>query len=508
MKRHTFIKNALILTVTSLILRTIGIFFRIYLSNIVGAEGMGLYQLVFSIYVLASTFASAGICTAVTRIITDELVCGTRKSVLNVLRKAIFLSVTIGIISSLLVFFGSDIIAAYWLRDTRTAPALRILTISLPFMGVTSCLRGYFIARRRVSSPSRAQIFEQIVRIAIIMFLMKNFADKGLAFMCGAVLAGDAIAEISSCIYLWIGYLLDKKKLDKTAAASCSNKRGVFFRLIEIALPITAGRYLNTILRTIENTLVPTSLTKFSGSKEQGLSEFGMLKGMVMPLLFFPASFLNAMTTLLIPEISEANALNQKIKVNIAVNKALQLTLTASILISGIFTVFADELGMMIYHSKEVGYLLKVLAPLMPIMYLESIVDGLLKGLNQQVSSLKYSVLDSVTRIILILFIVPYSGMNGFLIIMVYSNYLTSGLNLRRLLKVTGIKMQWSRWILKPFLAIATCGTVATLLKTQPLVQSLPLLAIIILLGLLIILLYVILMPLLGCVKRQDLRFK
>ena len=115
-------------------------------------------------------------------------------------------------------------------------------------------------------------------------------------------------------------------------------------------------------------------------------------------------------------------------------------------------------------YTHLVGFYLQVLAPLTPIMYLESVVDGILKGLNQQVSSLKYSVADSTIRIVLIFFLVPVRGMEGFLFIMVLSNIFTSFLNLHRLLTVTGVKLAWGQWILKPILAITTAGAVALLL--------------------------------------------
>ena len=505
LKKNTFIKNALIMTVTALLLRTIGIFFRIYMSKKIGAEGMGLYQLIFSIYVLASTFASSGICTAVTRLITDELVCGTKKSVMHILRRAVGLSVLIGVASALLVFFGADFISNAWLKDARAVPAMKILCFSLPFMGVSSCLRGYFIARRKASSPSRAQIFEQLVRIAVVMLIIDRCASLGIAFACAAVLIGDTLAETASCGYLAIGYLRDRRKLQNPAGRPKSPAYGVLRKLLGIALPITAGRYLNTILRTIENILVPDCLTRFHSSKEQSLSQFGMLKGMAMPLLFFPSSFLSALSTLLIPEISEANALRQSSKVERTISHTLHITLTASILISGIFTLYARQLGVLIYDSEEVGFLLQVLAPLMPVMYLESVVDGILKGLNQQVSSLKYSVADSVVRIALILLLVPARGMEGFLFVMIVSNLLTSFLNIHRLLKVTGLHLKWGQWIFKPLLAMATADAIALLLGRVPAVAQLPMLASVALGGVLAIGLYCLILPLIGCVTREDL---
>lgn len=507
MKKTSFIKNAFILTVTSLILRTIGIFFRIYMAGKIGAEGMGLYQLIYSIYVLAATFASAGICTAVTRLVADELAYGSNVSVRHILRRSIGLSVVIGLISAVAIYLGADLIAGMWLQDTRAIPSLKVLCVSLPFMGASSCLRGYFIARRKVSIPSQAQLLEQAVRIGVIVLLMDRLLPLGMAYGCMAILLGDALAEIASCLYSTVGYFLDRRKLMKSPSAAPPSDH-IVKRLMNIALPITAGRYLNTALRTIENVLVPAKLAQFCFSQEKALASFGALKGMAMPLIFFPASFLNALSTLLIPEISEASALNQKRRVERAVNHTLHLTLTAAILLSGLFTIFAEELGQLFYQSDEVGFLLKVLAPLMPVMYVESVVDGILKGLNQQVSSLKYSVADSGLRILLIFFIVPRYGMEGFLFIMVLSNLFTSGLNIHRLLTVTGLKLRWGQWILKPLLAVSVAGGLSLMVCHLPAISGLSTLVSVLVGGVVAIVVYGALLPMLGCIRRDDLRLR
>lgn len=496
----------MILTVTALILRTIGIFFRIYMSNKIGAEGMGLYQLIFSIYVLVATFATSGISTAVTRMITDELVCGTKKSVLHILRRAVFVSVSVGLLSMLIVFFCAEPIGRYWLKDMRAVPALKILAPSLPFMGLSSCLRGYFMARRKVSCSSHAQIFEQLVRIGIVMLLIDRFAAMGITWACAAVLVGDTLAEAASCLYMAVGYLRDRHRLTDAAGLGKKPSYKVFRRLMSIAAPITAGRYLNSILRTIENILVPDCLTKYNGSKETSLAQFGMLKGMAMPLLFFPSSFLSALSTLLIPEISEASALRQKGKVERAVNQTMHITLISSILLSGLFCLFSRPLGVIVYGSEEVGFLMGVLAPLMPAMYVESVVDGILKGLNQQTSSLKYSVADSVVRITLIFFLVPLRGMEGFLFVMIVSNLLTTILNVRRLFTVTRLKMQWAKWLLKPALAMGVAAAVTLLLDKFAFLRGLAMLPHMIVGGVIAVALYLFLLPLLGCVTREDLR--
>lgn len=505
MRHKVFVKNAAVLTVTSLILRTIGIFFRIFLSGKIGAEGMGLYQLIVSIYVLGSTFATSGISTAVTRLIADELACGTARSVRHVLRRSILLSLGIGLVSTALIYFGADAISVYWIRDARATNALRMLAFSLPSMGISSCLRGYFIARRKAAGTSYAQLLEQAMRIGVIALLIDRFAAMGLAMACLAVMIGDTVAEWTSCAYLAIRCHFDKKRMHTELPVRGGVRPPVVRRLLAIAAPITAGRYLNTILRTIENILVPNSIAKYSGSQERGLSEFGALKGMALPLIFFPASFLSALSTLLIPEISSANALHQQNKINRAIEHTLHLTLLSSLLIGAIFFAFSGEIGVLLYNSEDVGQYLLVLAPLTPIMYAESIVDGILKGLNQQVSSLKYSIADSAIRIVLIVFMVPRWGMNGFLAIMVISNVLTSFLNTHRLLKVTGVKLQWGRWIVRPLLAASAATVMAQAITNLPFFLRINGIVVTILGILCLCGLYCILLSLLGCIRISEL---
>ena len=196
--------------------------------------------------------------------------------------------------------------------------------------------------------------------------------------------------------------------------------------------------------------------------------------------------------------------MNQKRRVEQAVHTSLRVTLLLSIPISGVFALFSKPLGQLIYGSEEVGFLIGVLAPIMPFMYLESVVDGLLKGLDQQVSSLKYSVLDSVLRITAIFFLVPMRGMQGFLFVMIVSNILTSLLNIRRLLVVTGIRMQWGQWLLKPLLAMTAGGVAALGLQMLLNEAFLPLLAVILLAAAAGVLLYALLLFLFGCITRED----
>ena len=502
MKKTVFIKNAIILTASSLILRFLGIIFKVWLASRIGSEGIGLYQLVFSVYVLAATFATSGISTAVTRLVADELALGSKNGTLKILRRCIELTLAIACISVGIVFFGAAFIANVFLEDIRAVPALKILSFSLPFMGISSCLRGYFIARRKAGPNALSQIFEQLVRILLVFLLVNKFYDKGLAFCCGAVLFGDTVAESLSCLWLWLTYLLDKKKLNALSGRP-RPPYGIFKGIVHIALPISAGRYLNTALRTIENILVPKNLAKYKLSGKNALSQFGMIKGMALPVLFFPSTLLNSLSTLLIPEISEAAAKKQRGIVKAASENILRLTALMSYIFAALFFVAGKELGLLVYKSEDVGYLLQALSPIVPLMYLDSVSDGILKGLDQQIFSFRTSVCDSVLRIILILIFLPLSGLKGFIGIMYVSNLLTCFLNVGRLMKVSGAKMKILSEILLPLsFAVCICFLTTSAIKAFGTLSNL---VYIILLCIICSPVYILVLFLVGSVTRDDI---
>ena len=198
-----------------------------------------------------------------------------------------------------------------------------------------------------------------------------------------------------------------------------------------------------------------TFAVHFSGLNDEiRNSQYGALKGMAMPVIFFPFSFLATLSTLLLPEITEAHVQNRRAALEHLVNRVMLITLVLSFLAGGLFTQFAKEIGLVLYQSEEIGFYLSILGPLMPFMYMESMVDGILKGLGEQLSSFRYTALDSVVRIALIYLLLPRFGMQGFLFVMLVSNLLTSLLNLHRLLHVTGLRVQWLRWVIKPVFSL------------------------------------------------------
>lgn len=499
LKKVLFIKNAIILTITALILRLAGIIFKVWLAKAIGSEGIGLYQLTLSAYVLFSTFATGGISTAVTRLCADELAIGSGRGAIRILKKGIMLSTIVALFSLAVTYLGADIIAVRLLGDARCAPAIRIFGFSLPFMGISSCLRGYFVARRKTVSSGLSQIFEQAVRIFIVVFLSAAFASRGLAFACAAVFLGDTAAEALSTAFLYLSFLLDRKKALRKQGPRLA---GGVKKLISISAPITSGKYLNSVLRTAENITVPKTLALYGNAGLSSLSQFGMIKGMALPLIFFPASFLSSVSLLLIPEMSEALAKNQKYKIKYIAEKVITLTFVSSFFLLGLFFTLSEPLGILIYDSREVGFLLRALSPLIPLMYIDSVCDGMLKGLDKQTFVFRLTVFDSASRIVLIWLFVPSMGMKGFLLVMFISNALTGVWRVIKLIKTAEMPFSLERWVIKPFLFAAVSSVPAALMHkaaTGPLLKVI----ISVLAG---AVLYIALAVRGGCIGRDDIR--
>lgn len=458
MLKKRFIKNTLLMTAALFITRVIGVVFNIYISSRIGAEGIGIYRLACTVYIFASTFATSGITLAVTRLVTDSVAqkqYGAVKRIVTIcVVTAIILSCTVGI----LLFSFSKQVGIGFLGDARTVLSLKVLSFSLPFMAISASLRGYFIAMRAVIKTTSEQLLEQIIEIAVCFCIITPFSEKGLSYACCAVAVGTAVSEAASCLYSAILYVLDIRKYP----AKPEKSKGTIRSLVSIGLPVTGSSCLRSGLSMIENALIPSGLQKYGFSSGRALEEYGVITGMALPVLMFPSVFLSSFSTLMIPEMSEAKANNRVKGISHMAKKVLKATFLFIIPTTVAFLLFADELGFLLYKRDDVGMYIKILALTVPFSYLDHVVDGMLKGLNQQLHYFTYNIIDSTIRVILALILIPLLGIKAIIIIMFVSAILNSTLSTYRLIKVAHIEIEIFNWIIKPS---AVCAAAAVFLE-------------------------------------------
>ena len=453
MKRRKLIMNAFILTFATMMIGFVSTSFRVYLSNKIGSEGMGLYQLIMSIHGMTTTLSISGIRVTTTRLIAEELGRSNIKNIKSILKKSMLYSFLFSTVTFLIIYNFADLIALKWIGDSRAIIPIKILSCSLPFIGVSACFHGYFYGMRKIIKSISSDIVEVGTMMLIIISFMGICLPKGLNFTCALIAVGMSIGNIASAIYFYVLFLFEKKSGYKSGY-SRDNKYS-FFKIFSISFPIACSSYIQTGLRTIEDLLIPDALRRYGSSTASSLSIFGMIKGMALPILNFPSIFLASFSTLIIPEIAEANALNQHKRVIYIISKVFKFTLLIAVFASGLFMIFSNELGLAIYNDTKVGVFMKILAPLIPFMYLDRIVDGSLNALDYQMSTLRFNLIDMGVRIFLIIYLIPKRGIEGFIMVLFAGTLLNASLSIHKLLKVTNIQFKLFDWIIKPGFCIA-----------------------------------------------------
>lgn len=495
-----FFKNTMILTLTTQLLSLTGVFFIAWLSRAIGSEGIGLYQLISSVYILAGTLASSGVGITVSRLIAESAAKSGGRSTSDVLRKAVVISALMGLAVGAALYLLSDTIGVSLLGDRRTVLSVKVLAPGLPFMALSATMRGYFIGMRRVLKPSAQMVFEQLMRITISMLILNLFLPRGLEYACLAVILACMLSEAASCLFAFALYATEHRR-----ALPVVPEMGITSKIIRISLPIAASSGLRSVLRTAENILIPLGLKRHGESHASALSQFGQL-GMTMPVLFFPSGLLVAVGTMLLPEVAHAKAVGNTERIKSIFSRVFQMTVIMALLFCAVYLAFANDLGQLIYKSDAISRLLAWLAPLTPLIYLDFVVDSMMNGLGQQLRTLKINVLDYVIRIGLVLLLVPRFGLMAYLLILYFSAILNATLSLRRLLIASHAVIRYLEWIIKPVLAAAVSGSLVVLaFKLLPLAQ--PGALMLITKVLVLAALYVALLFMLGCLSTSDVRW-
>ena len=458
-----FIFDGLLLSVVSLIMRGVGVSFNVYISNTVGAETMGLFTLIFTVYGFAITFATSGINLGATKLVSEALGelssvgivyrNGKTPSVRAVMRQCVAYSLFFGILSGAILFLFAPSISIKILHDSRCISSLKLLSFTLPAIALSSALSGYFTAVRRVYKNAITQVAEQFIKIFACVALLSIFFAKDVESACLCIVAGGVIAELLSFIIQCLMYLFEKEDIS-AKHSSAPSKKLIKSKLLGVSLPIAFSAYLRSGLITVEHILIPWGLEKSGSSRNISLAAYGTVQSMVFPIIFFPSSILASFAGLLVPELSRSLAEKNPSHIKKIVSNVFETALIFSIGVSGIMMFFSYELGNMIYPSSDAGKYIRMIAPLIPVMYLDTAIDAMLKGLGEQVYSMGVNIVDSLLSVILVTVLLPIFGINGYIITVYFTELINATLSITRLLNLTEIKPCVFARVFKPLLAI------------------------------------------------------
>lgn len=442
--------NALLLSVVSLLMRTVGVSFNAYVAGKIGAEGMGLYSLIASVYTFAVTFATSGINLAVTRLVAESLGRGDGHGARVAVRKCALYASAFGLAATLLLFSSSEFIGTRLLGDARTVISLRALSLSLLPIALSSVYSGYFTAVRRVSKSAAAGMFEQAVKIVVTVRALTLLLPDGLEWACLALVGGGMIAEIASFLFIYVCYMIDRRRLSTDGKGVPTSAK----KMLGIALPVAASSYVRSGLVTVEHILIPYCLTLGGASKGGALASYGILHSMAVPIILYPAAALGSFSGLLIPELAECSARGERRRIRYITERAITFSLVFSIGAAGIILAFSNMLGAHIYGSAEAGRYIGMLAALIPIMYLDTTVDCILKGLGQQVYTMGVNITDSCICVLLVLLLLPPFGAEGYVLLLYISEMINFACSVVRLYNTVGFRISLVRFLVLPISGI------------------------------------------------------
>lgn len=467
-----FIVNGLLMTAVSLLMRTVSVSFNVYLSNRIGATAMGLFTLISTVYGFSVTLATSGINLATTRMVASALgedgdvgsptLSAPKRTphISRIMRKCIGYSLFFGLGSAVLLYFLAAPIGYHILGDRRTIMPLKTLAITLPAISLSSSLSGYFAAMRKIYKNAAVQVFAQGIKIYLSIALLSLWGAKDAESACMAVIWGGVVPEILSFLLQWLMYAVEKKQRERSDTRQSDKK--TLTELLNTALPIAFSTYVRSALVTIEHILIPKGLEKNGATRDISLAAYGTIHSMVFPIVLFPAAISASFAGLLVPEIAESCAAQDTKRINGIINTVMETVLMFAIGCAGVMMCFSFELGIAIYpDAADAGKYIFMIAPLIPVMYLDTSVDSMLKGIGEQVYSMYINIADAAMSIVLVWILLPKFGIMGYIITVYFTELFNATLSLTRLMSKSRLKINPLLWVGRPMVCII-CATKLT----------------------------------------------
>lgn len=451
MSKKSFIGGAIILMVAGLIVRLLGFVYRIYLSNLIGAEGMGIFQLIAPVYTLVILTLTSGVSIAVSKMVSSEMAQHHYVNLRRIAYCALMVVGTAGLLTAVLIYFNLDLLVNHVIKDSRTYYSFLLLIPCIPVIAGASALKGYFYGIQKVTPTAVSQVVEQIVKIGFVMCMAGYFVNTSLEYACAVATVGMALGEISNLLVLLVVYYFGRKgDQGGRSKAGLLRKRAIISEIIKISVPVSANRFIISIMAAIENILIPAMLVASGLNYKSSIEEYGRLSGMAMPLIYFPALVTSSLATTLVPAISEAVSLKNYKSVNYRISKSIQITFTLGFLFTAIFLSYANEIGTLIYRRENIGYLLYALSFTCVFLYLQQTLMGVLNGLGKQGILLRNTIIGSTIRIGFVCFLIPRYGIVSYVWGIAISFLVTDILNLYSISRLTGLVLNLRQWLVGP----------------------------------------------------------
>lgn len=501
-----FLKGTLILLVAGLITRVLGFINRIVIARFIGEEGVGLYMMAFPTFILVITITQLGLPVAISKNVAEAEAVGDKAKVKKILVVSLATTISLSAIFTPALLFIAPLLADTLFTDKRILMPLLAIAPVVPVIAISSVIRGYFQGKQQMKPAAISQLIEQMVRIALIAVLTKAFLPYGIEYAAAAAMVASVIGELVSLIYLLTTFKLKKKfRVRKQFFSYIKSGKNTFKELMNIALPTTGSRMIGSLSWFFEPIVVSYSLALAGVATIAATKQYGALTGFALPLLFLPSFVTNALSTSLVPAISEANSKNQMNLVEYRLQQALRFVFLSGGIAVIILYVLSDPLMEVLYGSTSGSQFIKLMAPFFVLHYLQGPLQATLQALDLARAAMINSLIGAVVKTVVIFLLAsqPAFGINGVAMGLLVGFVLVTLLHFSTILKSISFTF-YVRDIVKTILTIGVSGWTGNwILHHLPAEQLLVIKVITV--SICIVIIYTLLVLLLGLLHKEEL---
>lgn len=443
--RSSTLYSTLLLTGTGLFSQLLGFFYRIALSRMIGAEVMGLYQLVMPVYYLLISVVSSGLSTAVSTLSAEYFALRRPHAIRAALSRCLgIFFIMVAAMGSITALF-SDFISVYLLGDARTQLSLILIAPCLMLTGVENLHKHVFYGSGNVRPAALTELAEQLIRTCAVLGLLWLFLPQYPERIVGLIVCGMIVSEIFSSTTLVILLRLHMGRKKPAAPPSAG-------RIASIAVPVGLTALLNNLMGSATSVMIPQRLVVGGMASAEAMSAFGVLCGMTVPLLSMPSALMGAMCLIMVPKLTESSALGDIKSTHRRLDRALTATSVIIMPSTALLVVVGPTLGQLLYKEPTVGQFMLPLAVGLLLSCYQGVLASALNGINRQSAAARNAIISNALELILTWYTVaiPHVGLLGYVFAFLVSTALGLVLNVISVVRATALPLRWRQWLLAP----------------------------------------------------------
>ncbi|CAM2852895.1 stage V sporulation protein B [Paenibacillus sediminis] len=409
MNKQSFIKGTMILLIAGIINRILGFIPRIALPRIIGAEGVGLYQLGYPFFLVLVTIITGGIPLAIAKLVAEAEAAGQRNRSRAILRVSLTFSILLSIIFMLLSLIFAPWVTHHILTDSRVYYTFLSMSPMIVIVAISSVYRGYFQGLQNMIPSASSSIIETLVRILCVLWFSYLMLPLGIPYGAAGAMLGVVAGElIGLAVILWYyrGHLKREKEsfpIKPSIPLLQIRSPHMLRTILGISIPVTASRLVGSLSYLLESITTAQSLALAGIATGMATAQYGALQGMIIPILLLPGALTTSLATSLVPSLSEAAARKDNKTIHKRLHQSIRLALVTGAPFVVLMYVLAEPLCVLLYDNTEIAPMLKIMAPFGLFLYIQAPLQATLQALNKAGKALLNTFIGAVIKIILIL---------------------------------------------------------------------------------------------------------